>query len=87
MMLRSGVRAARLKLVSAAIAAIFATGTATAETIQAGELYPTGQPILELIRTQDAHAGSLIRAAYGEPFWTAETMAVDDITRLGVASL
>ncbi|MEI2720938.1 MAG: hypothetical protein V9E87_12530 [Gemmatimonadales bacterium] len=55
----------------------------TPDTIQAGELYPTGQPLLELIRTQDAHAGSLIRAAYGEPFWTAETMAVDDITRLG----
>lgn len=59
----------------------------TPDTIQAGELYPTGQPLLELIRTQDAHAGSLIRAAYGEPFWTAETMAVEDITRLGVASL
>lgn len=57
------------------------------DTIQAGELYPTGQPLLELIRTQDAHAGSLIRAAYGERFWTPETMAVDDVTRLDVASL
>lgn len=58
----------------------------TPDTIQAGELYPNGQPLLDLIRTQDAHAGSLIRAAYGEPFWTAETMSVDDVMALGVGT-
>lgn len=54
---------------------------------QGGELYPTGQSFPDLLRTQHAHYGSLIRAAYGEPFWTPETVAVDDIVGLGVASL
>ncbi len=63
------------------------TSQFTPETLQAGELYPTGQPLTDLIRTQDAHTGSLIRASYGEPFWTVETLSVDDITRIGVASL
>ncbi|MEO5798857.1 MAG: bacillithiol biosynthesis deacetylase BshB1 [Gemmatimonadales bacterium] len=54
---------------------------------QAGELYPTGQTLPDLLRTQHAHYGSRIRAAFGEPFWTAETMLVDDIVTLGVGSL
>ncbi|HEX3927372.1 MAG TPA: bacillithiol biosynthesis deacetylase BshB1 [Gemmatimonadales bacterium] len=54
---------------------------------QAGELYGTGQPLSELITTQNAHYGSLIRARYGEPFWTAETMVVDDVMGLGVQTL
>jgi len=54
---------------------------------QAGELHPNGQPLIDLVRTQSAHYGSLIRAAYGEPFWTAETIEVDDVTQLGVSSL
>ena len=37
----------------------------------------TGQPLPDLIRTQSAHYGSLIRRAYGEPFWTDETMEVE----------
>ena len=56
-------------------------------TRQAGELYPTGQPLVDLVRTQDAAAGSQIRVAYGEPFWTAETMRVTDIVGIGVATL
>lgn len=54
---------------------------------QAGELFPTGQPLPGLIRTQNAHYGSLIRAAYGEPFVTLETVRVDDIVNMGVQSL
>ncbi|MES2303988.1 MAG: bacillithiol biosynthesis deacetylase BshB1 [Gemmatimonadota bacterium] len=54
---------------------------------QAGELYPNGQTLPDLLRTQHAHYGSRIRAAYGEPFWTAETMLVDDIMTLEVGSL
>jgi bacillithiol biosynthesis deacetylase BshB1 len=50
----------------------------------AGELFPTGQNLYELIRTQNAHYGSLIRVAYGEPFTTEETVAVDDVVALGV---
>jgi bacillithiol biosynthesis deacetylase BshB1 len=54
---------------------------------QGGELYPNGQAFLDLVRTQSAHYGSLIRVAYGEPFWTPETMSVEDIVSLGVGSL
>jgi N-acetylglucosamine malate deacetylase 1 len=53
----------------------------------AGEIFPTGQDLYELIRVQSAHYGSLIRTAYGEPFFTHETMAVDDVLTLGVSSL
>ncbi len=56
-------------------------------TTQAGELHPTGQQFFDLIRTQDAHAGSLIRTAYGERFWTHETVAVDDVVTMAVNSL
>jgi N-acetylglucosamine malate deacetylase 1 len=54
---------------------------------QAGEMYPTGQPLHDLIAMQNGHYGSLIRSRYGEPFWTPETMAVEDITALAVHSL
>jgi bacillithiol biosynthesis deacetylase BshB1 len=54
---------------------------------QAGELHPTGQPLVDLIGTQNAHYGSLIRKRYAEPFWTAETVEVTDIVSMGVGSL
>jgi bacillithiol biosynthesis deacetylase BshB1 len=53
----------------------------------AGEIHPTGQDLYELIRVQAAHYGSLIRRPFGEPFFTYETMAVDDVLTLGVQSL
>ena len=53
----------------------------------AGEVFPTGQDLYELIRVQSAHYGSLIRRRYGEPFYTAETQEVADILQLGVQSL
>ncbi len=53
----------------------------------AGEIHPTGQDLYELIRVQSAHYGSLIRASYGEPFFTYETLAVSDVVQLGVQSL
>ena len=49
----------------------------------AGEIFPTGQDLYELIRVQSAHYGSLIRRPYGEPFFTPETVAVDDVMTLG----
>jgi len=55
--------------------------------LAAGEIFPTGQDLYELIRVQSAHYGSLIRRPYGEPFFTHETVAVDDILALGVQSL
>lgn len=53
----------------------------------AGEIYPTGLDLYELIRVQSAHYGSLIRRRYGEPFYTAETHEVDDVLQLGVQSM
>jgi len=53
----------------------------------AGEIHPTGQDLYELIRVQSAHYGSLIRRRYGEPFFTAETLEVDDVLKLGVQSI
>lgn len=54
--------------------------------IQAGEVYPNGEPLLDIVRHQAAHYGSLIRARYGEPFYTTETMRVDDIAALEVST-
>jgi bacillithiol biosynthesis deacetylase BshB1 len=56
------------------------------DAIQGGEVYPNGEPFYDILRHQAAHYGSLIRAKYGEPFWTVETMAVSDVVALGVSS-
>ncbi|HEX6107521.1 MAG TPA: bacillithiol biosynthesis deacetylase BshB1 [Gemmatimonadales bacterium] len=53
----------------------------------AGEIFPTGQDLYALVETQNAHYGSLIRSRYGEPFYTDETMAVEDVLALGVQSM
>jgi bacillithiol biosynthesis deacetylase BshB1 len=53
----------------------------------AGEIFPTGQDLYSLVETQNAHYGSLIRTRYGEPFYTHETMAVDDVVGLAVQSM
>lgn len=54
---------------------------------KAGELFPTGQPLLELVEAQARHYGSLIRRPFGEPFWTPETVEVVDLATLEVFSL
>jgi bacillithiol biosynthesis deacetylase BshB1 len=56
------------------------------EAIQAGEVYPNGEPLYELIRHHAAHYGSLIRCLYGEPFYTTETMRVEDVASLEVST-
>ena len=56
-------------------------------TMAAGEIFPTGQPLIERVETASRHYGSLIRAPHGEPFHTDETVRVSDVTRLGVRSL
>jgi N-acetylglucosamine malate deacetylase 1 len=53
---------------------------------QAGEVYPNGSPLIERVRQQNAHYGSLIRCRYGEPFFTTETMRVEDIATLDVST-
>jgi bacillithiol biosynthesis deacetylase BshB1 len=56
------------------------------EAVQAGEVYPNGEPLHDLIRHHAAHYGSLIRCRYGEPFYTTETIRVDDVTALEVST-
>ena len=53
---------------------------------QAGEVYPNGEPLLDIIRHQAAHYGSLIRVKYGEPFHTTETVQVDDVVSMQVST-
>ena len=53
----------------------------------AGEIFPTGQDLYALIETQNAHYGSLIRSRFGEPFFTHETVLVDDVVALGGSSM
>lgn len=55
--------------------------------ITAGEIFPTGQDLYSLIEVQCAHYGSLIRTRYGEPFFTHETVQVDDVVSLQVQSM
>lgn len=57
-----------------------------AGAIQAGEVYPTGEPLYDVIRHHAAYYGALIRVRYAEPYFTTETVMVDDIVTLGVAT-
>jgi N-acetylglucosamine malate deacetylase 1 len=53
-----------------------------------GEVFPGGErPLYEQVRMHAARYGSLIRTEYGEPFWVAETMRVDDVVALEVRSI
>ena len=53
-----------------------------------GEVFPGGdRPLYDQVRMHAARYGSLIRKAYGEPFWVAETMEVDDVVTLPVRSI
>ena len=54
--------------------------------IQAGEVYPTGEPLYDVVTHYAAYYGALIRARYGEPFFTTEMMRVDDVAALEVAT-
>jgi bacillithiol biosynthesis deacetylase BshB1 len=56
------------------------------DAIQAGEVYPNGESLLDIIRHQAAHYGSLIRVRYGEPFHTTETVRVDDVVAMDVST-
>lgn len=55
--------------------------------VSAGEIFPTGQDLYSRIEHQNGHYGSLIRTRYAEPFYTHETVAVDDVVALGVQSM
>jgi bacillithiol biosynthesis deacetylase BshB1 len=68
------------------VTAIRAYASQFTDALQAGEIYPTGEPLLDVVRHQAAHYGSLIRCTYGEPFYTTETMRVDDVVALPVST-
>lgn len=53
---------------------------------QAGEVYPTGEPLYDVITHYAATYGSLIRTRYGEPFFTTEMVRVDDLGALEVST-
>lgn len=57
------------------------------DAIRAGEIHPTGRPFYERVETEHRHYGSLIRRPYGEPFWTEETVRVDDPVEMGVGTM
>jgi bacillithiol biosynthesis deacetylase BshB1 len=68
------------------LAAIKCYGSQFDGATQSGEIYPNGEPLYDLVRHQAAHYGSLIRCQYGEPFYTHETMRVDDVLALEVST-
>jgi bacillithiol biosynthesis deacetylase BshB1 len=53
----------------------------------AGEIFPAGGDVYENVRMHCARYGSLIRCAYGEPYFTPETVRIDDIVTMGVRSM
>jgi N-acetylglucosamine malate deacetylase 1 len=55
-------------------------------TTQAGEVFPNGESLYDMVTYQAAHYGALIRRRYGEPFWMRETMRVDDLLDLDTST-
>ena len=52
-----------------------------------GEVYPAGARLLyDQVRASHAAYGSRIRCAYGEPYWTRETMRQNSLTGLAVST-
>jgi bacillithiol biosynthesis deacetylase BshB1 len=51
---------------------------------QAGEVYPNGDPLYDVVRHHAAHYGTMIRCRYGEAYFTTETMRFDDVAALEV---
>ena len=68
------------------MAAVRCYGSQFDGATQAGEVYPTGEPLYDVVAHYAAYYGALIRARYGEPFYTTETMRVDDVAALEVAT-
>jgi N-acetylglucosamine malate deacetylase 1 len=53
-----------------------------------GEVFPGGERSLyDQVRMHAARYGSLIRTEYGEPFYTVETVRIDDVVGLEVRSI
>jgi hypothetical protein len=68
--------------------AIFAFGSQFEDRTAMGDVLGGGTRLLrDQIRAHAAHYGSWIRRPYGEPYWTRETMRVDDVVGLEVNSI
>lgn len=68
------------------LAAIKCYGSQFDGATWAGEVYPNGEPLYELVRHHAAHYGTLIRTQYGEPYFTYETTRADDLLALEVST-
>ena len=66
--------------------AVFAFGSQFGGRAAMGDVFGGARDFREQIRIHAAHYGSLIRRPYGEPYWTRETMTVDDLVAVGVNS-
>lgn len=68
--------------------AIFAFSSQFEGRVSMGDVFGGGERELrEQLRAHAAHYGSLIRRPYGEPYWTRETVRVDDLVTLPVNSI
>lgn len=68
--------------------AIFAFGSQLEGRTALGDVFGGGdRPLREQIRIHAAHYGSFIRRPYGEPYWTRETVRVDDLVEFPVNSM
>jgi bacillithiol biosynthesis deacetylase BshB1 len=68
------------------IAAIACYESQFAGATRAGEVQPNGESLFDIVRHHAAHYGSYIRTRYAEPYFTSETMRVDDVMLLDVAT-
>jgi bacillithiol biosynthesis deacetylase BshB1 len=68
------------------MAAVRCYGSQFDGATQAGEVYPNGEPLYDVLTHYAATYGALIRCRYGEPFFTTEMMRVDDIGALEVST-
>ena len=78
--------AARLRRVERKLDAIFAFGSQFEGRTAFGDVFGGDRPIREQILAYHAYYGSLIRKAYGEPYWTKDTVRVEDLAALDVSS-
>lgn len=68
--------------------AIFAFGSQFEGKLSMGDVMGSEtRPLREQIVAHHAHYGSYIRKDYGEPFWTKETVEVEDVVIMGVRSI
>ena len=67
--------------------AVFAYGSQFGGRSAMGDVFGAGdRPLREQLLAHHAHYGSLIRRRFGEPYWTRETMLVEDLVALSVDS-